>query len=210
MRPCALRASLGRPLGSTSVASVLPVSLRAAFGPVTVAAYLCCIKGSRSERGAAGLPSLSRGGVRSSVGCWSSGREFSVRSGSVGGVVRPCFESQLAPASRGLSPFPRSATHRKPVRRRFPAEGQCCGNARRAQPSGKRCPSSADLALTHYHLERAATWATGRQARPGEGSCVRRYHPWPPGRLAQLVERLPYTQVAAGSSPAPPIPTGHA
>ena len=26
-----------------------------------------------------------------------------------------------------------------------------------------------------------------------------------PGRLAQLVERLPYTQVAAGSSPAPPI-----
>jgi hypothetical protein len=25
------------------------------------------------------------------------------------------------------------------------------------------------------------------------------------GRLAQLVERLPYTQVAAGSSPAPPI-----
>ena len=33
----------------------------------------------------------------------------------------------------------------------------------------------------------------------------RSYHPWPPGRLAQLVERLPYTQVAAGSSPAPPI-----
>jgi hypothetical protein len=32
----------------------------------------------------------------------------------------------------------------------------------------------------------------------------RSYHPWPPGRLAQLVERLPYTQVAAGSSPAPP------
>ena len=35
----------------------------------------------------------------------------------------------------------------------------------------------------------------------------RSYHPWPPGRLAQLVERLPYTQVAAGSSPAPPIST---
>ena len=34
----------------------------------------------------------------------------------------------------------------------------------------------------------------------------RSYHPWPPGRLAQLVERLPYTQVAAGSSPAPPTP----
>src|SRR6059036_160086 len=28
--------------------------------------------------------------------------------------------------------------------------------------------------------------------------------PWRRGRLAQLVERLPYTQVAAGSSPAPP------
>jgi hypothetical protein len=28
------------------------------------------------------------------------------------------------------------------------------------------------------------------------------------GRLAQLVERLPYTQVAAGSSPAPPMDTG--
>ena len=28
-----------------------------------------------------------------------------------------------------------------------------------------------------------------------------------PGRLAQLVEYLPYTQVAAGSSPAPPIET---
>ena len=37
----------------------------------------------------------------------------------------------------------------------------------------------------------------------------RSYHPWPPGRLAQLVERLPYTQVAAGSSPAPPIQHQH-
>ena len=40
-----------------------------------------------------------------------------------------------------------------------------------------------------------------------EDTHVRSYHPWPPGRLAQLVERLPYTQVAAGSSPAPPIET---
>ena len=39
---------------------------------------------------------------------------------------------------------------------------------------------------------------------PSEDTRGRRYHPWPPGRLAQLVERLPYTQVAAGSSPAPP------
>jgi hypothetical protein len=56
-----------------------------------------------------------------------------------------------------------------------------------------------------YHLERVATWAASRWGRPGEDSCGRSYHPWPPGRLAQLVERLPYTQVAAGSSPAPPI-----
>src|SRR4029078_12108156 len=55
-----------------------------------------------------------------------------------------------------------------------------------------------------YHLERVATWAASRWGRRGEDSCGRSYHPWPPGRLAQLVERLPYTQGAAGSSPAPP------
>ena len=56
-----------------------------------------------------------------------------------------------------------------------------------------------------YHLERVATWAASRWGRPSEDTRRRSYHPWPPGRLAQLVERLPYTQVAAGSSPAPPI-----
>ena len=56
-----------------------------------------------------------------------------------------------------------------------------------------------------YHLERVATWAASRWGRPSEDTRGRSYHPWPPGRLAQLVERLPYTQVAAGSSPAPPI-----
>src|SRR6476659_1145773 len=60
-----------------------------------------------------------------------------------------------------------------------------------------------------YHLERVATWAASRWGRPSEDTRGRSYHPWPPGRLAQLVERLPYTQVAAGSSPAPPI-TGRA
>ena len=58
-----------------------------------------------------------------------------------------------------------------------------------------------------YHLERVATWAASRWGRPSEDTGGRSYHPWPPGRLAQLVERLPYTQVAAGSSPAPPICT---
>src|SRR4029078_4408911 len=57
-----------------------------------------------------------------------------------------------------------------------------------------------------YHLERVATWAASRWGRPSEDTRGRSYHPWPPGRFAQLVERLPYTQVAAGSSPAPPIP----
>jgi hypothetical protein len=38
----------------------------------------------------------------------------------------------------------------------------------------------------------------------GEVACVM-CDPVAPGRLAQLVERLLYTQVAAGSSPAPPI-----
>src|SRR6478609_3120370 len=42
----------------------------------------------------------------------------------------------------------------------------------------------------------------GRARIPASGATIR-----PPGRLAQLVERLPYTQVAAGSSPAPPIST---
>ena len=56
-----------------------------------------------------------------------------------------------------------------------------------------------------YHLERVATWAASRWGRPSEDTGGQSYHPWPPGRLAQLVERLPYTQVAAGSSPAPPI-----
>ena len=56
-----------------------------------------------------------------------------------------------------------------------------------------------------YHLERVATWAASRWGRRSQDTGGRSYHPWPPGRLAQLVERLPYTQVAAGSSPAPPI-----
>ena len=67
----------------------------------------------------------------------------------------------------------------------------------------RRCPQRDSN--PRYHLERVATWAASRWGRPREDSCGRSYHPWPPGRLAQLVERLPYTQVAAGSSPAPPI-----
>ena len=50
-----------------------------------------------------------------------------------------------------------------------------------------------------------AAWAASRWGLPSEDTGGRRYHPWPPGRLAQLVERLPYTQVAGGSNPSPPI-----
>src|SRR6476646_415850 len=67
---------------------------------------------------------------------------------------------------------------------------------------GSGCPQRDSN--PRYHLERVATWAASRWGRPSEDTRGRSYHPWPPGRLAQLVERLPYTQVAAGSSPAPP------
>jgi hypothetical protein len=72
-----------------------------------------------------------------------------------------------------------------------------------AWPRRPECPQRDSN--PRYHLERVATWAASRWGRRAEDSCGPSYHPWPPGRLAQLVERLPYTQVAAGSSPAPPI-----
>ena len=70
--------------------------------------------------------------------------------------------------------------------------------------TGSECPQRDSN--PRYHLERVATWAASRWGRRAEDTRGRSYHRWPPGRLAQLVERLPYTQVAAGSSPAPPIP----
>jgi RNA polymerase sigma factor (sigma-70 family) len=42
-------------------------------------------------------------------------------------------------------------------------------------------------------------------SRPHAARSGRRYHQRPPGRLAQLVERLPYKQEVGGSSPSPPI-----
>src|SRR6186713_1300783 len=90
-----------------------------------------------------------------------------------------------------------------PRRLRVPEVPVLTGCRHSAWALGAGCPQRDSN--PRYHLERVATWAASRWGRPSEDTGGRSYHPWPPGRLAQLVERLPYTQVAAGSSPAPPI-----